>query len=197
MTAVSRRLPPQERRRQLIGAAIDVFADHAEEDVRLEDLAAAAGVTRNLLFHYFDGKAALHRAAVAAAIVRLAERHDTSEERPLDEKVPANIGRWLDAVESGDPAFRLLMRAGRSDDAEIAALGRGAREALARGIALNHLRDADPPAGVVAALLGYLALAERLNAAWLDEGVLQRADVERILAAALPPIVAAAHRDDA
>jgi AcrR family transcriptional regulator len=189
---MSRRLQPEERRRQLVGAAVEVFADRAEEDVRMEDLAASAGVTRNLLFHYFDGKAALHREAVIASIARLAARHDTSEKRPLAEKVPANLGRWLDAIESGDPALRLLRRAGRSDDAEVAALVRAAREALARAIALNHLRDPDPPASVVAALLGYIAFAERLNEAWLEERVLTRDDVERILAAALPPIVAAA-----
>ena len=95
---MSRRLPPEQRRRQLVAAAVEVFAERPEEDVRMEDLAAAAGVTRNLLFHYFDGKAALHREAVLAAIAQLAARHDTSEERPLSEKVPANLGPMVNVA---------------------------------------------------------------------------------------------------
>lgn len=194
---MSRRLAPDDRRRQLIDAAVEVFAERAPDDVRMDELAAAAGVTRNLLFHYFDGKAQLFRAAVAEAISRLAARHDTSADRPLDEKVPANLGRWLDAMESADPAIRLVRRANSSDDPEVAALISAAREALVRAIALNHLGDDDPPAGVIGALLAYIALAERLNVAWLEEGMLERADVERILAAALPPIVDAAHHGPA
>lgn len=192
MVPVARRLSPEVRQAQILDAAIELFAAHPEDDVRLVDVADAAGVTRNLLFHYFAGKAALHRAAVERALGDLAARHDLDESRALDEKVPANIGRWLDAVEHGDPAFVMVLKAAHSAEPAVAEVAGFARELLARGIAYNHLGETDPPPAVVAALLGYIALGERLNHAWLVERTLTRADVERILTAGLGPIIEAA-----
>ncbi len=187
----ARRLPPTERRAQIAAAAVGVFAARPEEEVGLEDLAAAAGVTRNLLYRYFESRAALHRAAVEEAIRRVGERHDTDPGRPLAAKLPRNVAVWLDAVERDDDAMRLLLRAGRSDDPQVVALVAAGRELLARAIARNHLDVDDPPRPVLAALDGYLALAERLVERW-GAGDLDRAGVERVLSETLPPLVAAA-----
>lgn len=186
-----RRMPPAERRAQLIAAAIDVFAERAEEEVGLEDLAAAAGVTRNLLYRYFASRGDLHREAVLEAIRRIAARFDTDAAQPLASKLPRNIAMWLDAIERGDPNVRVILRATHSQDAAVATVARAAREALTRTIALNHLGTHDPGPPVLAALDGYLALAERLVERW-TAGDLDRAEVERVLADVLPPLVAAA-----
>lgn len=190
-TPAARRLPPAARRAQIVTAAVELFARRPEDEVGLEDLAAAAGVTRNLLYRYFASRGDLHGAAVDEAVRLAAARMDTDPARPLAAKLPRNIAAWLDAVEQGDPAVRLVFRAGHSADPAVADRVRRARELLARAIAFNHLGVEDPPAAVLAALDGYLALAERLIARW-GEGALAREDVERVLAATLPPLVDAA-----
>jgi AcrR family transcriptional regulator len=173
-----------------VGAALEVFAAHDEDGVGLEDLAAAAGVTRNLLYRYFDGRSALHRAALDLAIERLAARLDTDARTPLAAKLPRNVAMWMDAVEHDDPAMAIVLRAGRSADPAVRARYAAAREALTRAIAFNHLGMDDPPAHVLAALDGYLALAERLiERRQADD--LSRGEVEQVLADTLPPLVAA------
>ncbi len=187
--STARRLPPAARRAQLVDAALGVFATRAEDDVGLEDIAAAAGVTRNLLYRYFESRAEIQRAAVTVAIERVAQRFLVDPGVPVRAKLPRNLGMWLDGVQHEDPAVLLLFRAASSSDREVAALAGRAREALCRAIAFNHLGDADPPRAVLVALDGYLVLADRLIERW-SSGDISRADVERILGDVLPVLVA-------
>lgn len=187
--STARRMPPAERRAHLVDAALDEFARRHEEDVGLEDIAQAAGVTRNLLYRYFASRAEIQRAAVAEAIERVARRFSVDPAVPITAKLPRNVAMWLDAVAADDPAVLLIFRSAGSSDSEVAALVARAREALARAIARNHLGDGDPPAAVLAALDGYLVLGERLIDRWRD-GDLTRPQVERVLADVLPILVA-------
>jgi len=47
---------PDERPRELLEAALDVFAQHGYRKTRLDDVAEAAGVTKGAIYHYFDTK---------------------------------------------------------------------------------------------------------------------------------------------
>lgn len=51
-----RRLSPDQRRGELVTTAAQLFADRAYDDVRMEEVAAAAGVSRALLYRYFPAK---------------------------------------------------------------------------------------------------------------------------------------------
>lgn len=61
------RLSPEERRRQLVGIGLRKFVERPVQELSLDEVAAEAGVSRGLLFHYFPSKTAYHRAVVAAA----------------------------------------------------------------------------------------------------------------------------------
>lgn len=71
-----RRLSADERRDQIVEAATEVFIQHGYQGTSLEDIAAHAGITRPLIYHYFRDKDALYleiltraRAALDAAII--------------------------------------------------------------------------------------------------------------------------------
>lgn len=55
-TGVRRRMGVDERRQQLIGVALDLFSRRSPEDVSIDEIAAAAGISRPLVYHYFPGK---------------------------------------------------------------------------------------------------------------------------------------------
>src|SRR4051794_41919084 len=63
-----RRMPPAQRREQLIDSALEIAARQGYENLAFEAVANRAGVTRNLVYHYFPGgrqellEAAVHRA---------------------------------------------------------------------------------------------------------------------------------------
>ena len=56
---MSRREQAEWRRERLLDAALQVFAEKGTDGASVKDIAAAAGVTQGLLYHYFEGKDAL------------------------------------------------------------------------------------------------------------------------------------------
>src|SRR4029079_7326134 len=47
---------PDERPTELLEGALRIFAERGYANTRLEDIAAAAGVTKGTIYHYFDTK---------------------------------------------------------------------------------------------------------------------------------------------
>ncbi|WP_291204416.1 TetR/AcrR family transcriptional regulator [Hyphomonas sp.] len=66
-----------ERRRALASAAAEAVARSGLDEVKLSDIARAAGVTTGALAHYFPDKDALLAAALEEICARLAERIDS------------------------------------------------------------------------------------------------------------------------
>ena len=60
-----------ERREQILAAATSAFAPRGYAATRLDDVAAAAGVTHALLYRHFESKHDLYRAVLARARARL------------------------------------------------------------------------------------------------------------------------------
>ncbi len=58
------RLDPAQRREQILDAADALFAERAYDEVSIEDVARAAGVTRGLVHHYFGGRKDVYLALV-------------------------------------------------------------------------------------------------------------------------------------
>ena len=64
---VRRRLSASDRRRQLVGIGLAKIVETPIQDLSLDDVAAEAGISRGLLFHYFPTKTDFYRECVAAA----------------------------------------------------------------------------------------------------------------------------------
>ena len=56
MTPGYTRLDAAERREQILDAATGLFAERGYDEVRIDDIASSAGVTRGLVHHYFGGR---------------------------------------------------------------------------------------------------------------------------------------------
>ena len=183
----AKRLPPEERRRALVEAALEVFADRGYAATELADVAAAAGVGRPLIYHYFEGgKEDLYVAALELAWARLVERLEVDPERGRS-MLASNLPAYLDLVESRDPAMLVIRGSRRLEGEQIESATRGAGLAMARGMAMNQLGTDDPSPVELAGLLGFLAFFETLLEEWMG-GEIERADVERIVSAAVPAI---------
>lgn len=190
-TARSKRLPPEERRRHLVAVALEIFAERGYAETELADVAAAAGVGRPLLYHYFEGgKEDLYVAVLERAWGDLTERLEVDPERGRA-MLATNLPAYLDLIEAGDPAVAVIRGSRRLEGKRINEATREASRLLAAGIAVNQLGAEDPPAGVLASLLAFLAFFETLIEEWRG-GRIERADVERIVALALPAIADAA-----
>ncbi|MBK8197054.1 MAG: TetR family transcriptional regulator C-terminal domain-containing protein [Acidobacteria bacterium] len=84
----------EERRRALATAAVDAIAEGGLEDVRLADIARAAGVTTGAIAHYFPDKDAVLAAALEEVCTRLLARIGTPDGPPslaeIAEALPVN-----------------------------------------------------------------------------------------------------------
>ncbi|MEU6015927.1 TetR/AcrR family transcriptional regulator [Streptomyces sp. NPDC047515] len=58
------RLSPDDRRAQLVAIGLDMLADRSLDELSTDEVARRAGISRGLLFHYFDSKRDFYRAVV-------------------------------------------------------------------------------------------------------------------------------------
>ncbi|WP_405014139.1 TetR/AcrR family transcriptional regulator [Kitasatospora sp. NBC_01539] len=172
--APRRRLSVDERREQLITVALDLFSRHPPEDVSIDDIAAAAGASRPLVYHYFPGKQAIYEESLRRAGRELAARFEEPPEGPLSERLLRVMDRYLDFVESHGPGFAALLRGGSvtsgpGTSAVIDEVRRAAQEQI-----LLHLAPAEPSPGVRRTVRAWIANAEISSLDWLGERAVPR-----------------------
>lgn len=168
----------EERRQQLIGVALELFARRSPDEVSIDEIASAAGISRPLVYHYFPGKLSLYEAALKRAAEDLASRFEEPHEGSLGGRLLRVMRRFFDFVDEHGPGFSALMRGGP-------AVGSSATNALidsVRQIAyeqiLSHLRVENPPARLELLIRSWISLAESTALIWLDGRRIPRAELE-------------------
>jgi AcrR family transcriptional regulator len=90
------RLDPERRREQILDAANGLIAERGYEEISIEDIARAAGVTRGLVHHYFGGR----KAVFLALLERLGTIREDELRPPVGRTARArladSVSRWLD-----------------------------------------------------------------------------------------------------
>jgi AcrR family transcriptional regulator len=165
-----RRLPPAERREQLIDAALSTAARDGYENLAFEAVASRAGVTRNLVYHYFPGgRQELLEAAVHRAGEQLSSDWVTDPKVPLPERLATNLSRMMDHAEEPTDAWSLYRQGQGSVDPKLLEIAGQYREKVISTISLNRLGTATPPPIVRIALDGFVAYVETVLEGALGE----------------------------
>ncbi|MFJ9905286.1 TetR/AcrR family transcriptional regulator [Streptomyces sp. NPDC101152] len=177
-TGVRRRMGVEERRQQLIGVALELFSQRSPDDVSIDEIAAAAGISRPLVYHYFPGKLSLYEAALKRAAEDLAGRFAEPQQGPLGARLLRAMHRFFDFVDEHGPGFSALMRGGP-------AVGSSATNALIDSVRqaaydqiLLHLGVEDPPARLELVVRSWISLAESTALIWLDGRRIPRGELE-------------------
>jgi AcrR family transcriptional regulator len=156
-----RRLPPTERRDQLIDSALAIAAQQGYDNLAFEKVANQAGVTRNLVYHYFPGgRQELLEAAVHRAGEQLSSGWVTDPKVPLGERLTTNLNRMMDHASEPTDAWQLYRQGRGAADPSLLAIARLYRERMIDNIALNQLGTTDPPPIVRVALDGFVSYVE-------------------------------------
>lgn len=162
------RLTPEQRREQILAAAERLAAGTDLERVPTAAVAAEAGISEGLLFHYFPTRRALQLAVVGRAADQLVEavRGVPAGESP--ERLLAVLGTYVDHVEAHPQSWRVLLRG--SDDPDVAAVLRRVDDVSVE-LLLTALRTdaAHAPAALLLAVRGWLAFEKETCAAWLAD----------------------------
>jgi AcrR family transcriptional regulator len=188
----------EERRQQLIGVALELFSRRSPDEVSIDEIASAAGISRPLVYHYFPGKLSLYEAALKRASEDLAGRFAEPHEGPLGARLLRVMRRFFDFVDEHGPGFSALMRGGPAVGSSTTnALIDSVRQA-AYDQMLSHLGVAEAPPRLELVIRSWISLAESTALLWLDGRRVPRAELEVQLVhdfAALAA-VSAAHDED-
>ncbi len=171
----------EERRQQLIGVALELFAQRSPDEVSIDEIAATAGISRPLVYHYFPGKLSLYEAALKRASEDLASRFTEPREGPLGARLLRVMHRFFDFVDAHGPGFSALMRGGPAVGSSTTnALVDSVRQIAYEQI-LSHLDITDPPPRLELVVRSWISLSESTALIWLDGRRIPREELERQL----------------
>ena len=170
-----RRLP-EERPRQILDAALEVFAERGLASARLDDIAKRAGLSKGTIYLYFPNKEELFREVIRHTVVSEIERGErdfADSSRAATDALTHFIRGYWEFLRSPvfGPIYRLVTAELHNfpDLAEFYAdevIARGLRlitRLLERGIAAGEFRSLDP---AVAARM--LAAPLMMHAFWCN-----------------------------
>lgn len=144
---------PDERKRRLIATiAARMFAEHPFHKVRLDDIAAEAGVGKGTLYVYFDGKEDLYLSIICEGFVQLIDRlRETKADGSPRRRLRRIIGELVAFGFQHPPLFELMRRMGLPKGRSEAEWDEKRRELVSlieatirQGVAAGEMRDAHP-----------------------------------------------------
>ncbi|MBX6167915.1 MAG: TetR/AcrR family transcriptional regulator [Thermobispora bispora] len=195
---VRRRLSVDRRREELISVALELFGTRDPEDVSIDDVAARAGASRALVYHYFGGKQELYLAALRSAAEELEARLRPPGDvrlRPLDE-LARGLKSYFDFVEEHAAGFAALLRGGPANrSGEVGEIVDGVRQRLLRLI-LNRMHIGTPGPVLRVTLRSWIASVETAGLDWLEHRDMDRGALERMLVDHMIALLQVAERYD-
>jgi AcrR family transcriptional regulator len=116
------RLPRDERRGQLLGAASEIFVDRGYHAAGMDEIADRAGVSKPVLYQHFSSKLELYLAVLAQHVdnlvsgVRQALRTTTDNRQRLRAAVQA----FFDFIEHDSQGYRLIFENDNVSEPQVA-----------------------------------------------------------------------------
>jgi AcrR family transcriptional regulator len=165
------RLSVEQRRTQLLAASIELFGRHRPEEISVDDVAAAAGVSRPLVYRYFPGgRQQLYEAAMRQSADELARCFIEPPEGAPSRRMSNVLDRYFAYVDQHDAAYSALLRGGSVvDTSRTNALVDDVRRAGTEQV-LFHLAAPRPGPRLAMMVRSWIASVEAVSLTWLDEG---------------------------
>ncbi|MBT2225713.1 TetR/AcrR family transcriptional regulator [Nonomuraea sp. NEAU-A123] len=179
-------MDPDDRRQQILDRARTMFRERPYGEVSNTEIAAAAGVSRGLLNHYFGTKRELYLAAVAELLsVPPVPVPEYVEGASVRDRVCESVHGWLELLERNQETW--LAALGTGGDPELERIVDAARERVVDHIievvGLGPVARSRPE--VRGMLRGFSGMAEATSSEWLRRGRLTRHQVHVFLEEAL------------
>jgi AcrR family transcriptional regulator len=166
------RLQRLARRKQLLGAAQEVFVAQGYHAAAMDEIAERAGVSKPVLYQHFPGKLELYLALLdehAEALVKIVrEALESTSDNKL--RVQACMQAFYDFVAGDGEAYRLVFESDLRNVAPVRARVDRANQQCAEMIAQVIAEDTDAPAEEAHLLgMGLVGMAEVSARFWLSQ----------------------------
>ncbi|MEU5988486.1 TetR/AcrR family transcriptional regulator [Spirillospora sp. NPDC047418] len=180
------RLPRLARRRQLLGAAQEVFVAQGYHAAAMDEIAERAGVSKPVLYQHFPGKLELYLALLdehAENLVRIVrEALESTTDNKL--RVQASMQAFYDFVAGDGEAYRLVFESDLRNVAPVRARVDRANQQCAEMIAQVIAEDTGAAAEEAHLLgMGLVGMAEVSARFWLSQHrAIPKETAEKIIA---------------
>lgn len=181
------RLSREARIQHILAVGQRLFSSHAYDAIAIEDIAAAAGMSKGLLYHYFASKRDLYLATLKHVLAQMLQFTD------LHPDLHAGLAETLSLFEQYPGLAKMVLRAGIGADPEVDALLTAYRQQqldrVYHGLGFP-LADSNPLA--LLGLRGWLSLLEEVCMQWVLQPEVTREQVVLLLEQSLRAILRAA-----
>jgi AcrR family transcriptional regulator len=195
------RLATHARREQLLHAGVELLLVRTPDEISVEDVARTAGISRGLLYHYFEDKDAFVVAVLEQASEELHQALRGSPQLSGRERIEAAIDAFIAYAEAHAAGFRAVLT-GDVANHNVAALIERTRErdldAFVAGVAAI---TPDPQTArgskvLRAALHAHMHFMEGAIVRWLARREIPREQLRELILRALYGTLAAAQAVD-
>jgi AcrR family transcriptional regulator len=168
-----------DRRRQLIGIGLKMLTERPIHQITVDEVAAEAGISRSLLFHYFPNKQEYYAEVVRAASRRLLRGAGSGT-------VEGIVTGYVEFIQRRRDQYIGLFRAA-GQDAWVREI-RDANEATLTARVLTAL-DVEPTERLQVAVRAWWAFTEALALEWTGRGPVDTGAVVRLAVSTLEHVV--------
>jgi AcrR family transcriptional regulator len=176
-------LSPDERKTQLITLGVKMLGERAIEDISVSEIAAQAGISRGLLFHYFPTKQDFQLEVVRHANAELLARVVPDPTLSLFDMLRDSVGRYIDYVSENRTSYLALLRGPTSSSPELVGLVEQTRRAIV-DIILGQVPLSEQPR-LLLVVRGWVAFTEETTLSWLSEESVTRDELTELLVESL------------
>jgi AcrR family transcriptional regulator len=195
MASPRTRMAIDVRREQLLDAGVALFARRSWEEVSIDEIAAACGVSRGLLYHYFAGKREFYVASVERAVQRLHETVEPDLALPPTEQLLSGLRRHFAGIEQQADAHTLLLGVAAADE-EVAAIVERDRDAFAERVLAGMPGAAGDSPLARAAARAWVGAVDAATRGFIERREVTAEQLVAVLAEALVAALLAAARLD-
>lgn len=188
------RLNVDERRAQLLSLGLELFSGRTYDEISIDEIAKAAGISKGLLYHYFPSKRDYYVETVrfsADRLIRTIEEEAEGVKGTSFERLIAGLDTYLGYVEKHARGYATLVRSGIGADPEVGAIVEQTRQLFAQRV-IEGMSISEPSPLLRTAMRGWVGSVEAASLDWLDHGDLERAPLRDLLAQTLLHTVRAA-----
>jgi AcrR family transcriptional regulator len=115
------RMARPARRKQLLGAAQEIFVAQGYHAAAMDDIAERAGVSKPVLYQHFPGKLELYLALLEQHAAALVKRVRDALQTTTDnrQRVAASVAAYFDFVDGDGEGFRLVFESDLRNDPAV------------------------------------------------------------------------------
>lgn len=181
MSTTSRtRLSVAARRNELLTVGCLMFATRPYDEVWIDRVAKAAGVSDALIYHYFGSKKAFVVAIVKREAEALLDVLVTDPSAPPEEQFRASLDAYLDYLQNHPHGYLTIYQGLGNADPEVREILAGNRRVLQQRM-LTWLTDSTPTEAQRLTIHGWIAFQVDVCVTWLKDPTISRDELRDLL----------------